>query len=236
MDTTKTSAERAGVTIGHKNDPAFGGDCARVVSRHNARSLCFLGDVTGHDRVAFRLARHLEHLIGVLAGRATPAGLLTRLNAVIEAGWPSDRLVSAVCFSFDPETGRGVVALAGLLPPIVKSAEGAFPLKARGGPALGFMAGHSFEEQAFCLQADEVLVAATDGITDAMAAGSDVLGVSGWSRLVRAAPTDADGICSSLLRAARRSVIKDDATVLAATPALSRAARRDAWSPCSLTA
>jgi serine phosphatase RsbU (regulator of sigma subunit) len=196
------------------------GDCARVVARADGQALFFVGDVAGHDARAARLAREIDDRVLDLARTTRPGALLTILNAALEASWPCDAFVSAVCFSFDPLTGEGSIATAGQFPPIVKGASSSRAIDVEGGPPLGVLSRHSYAELPFSLAFGDVLVAVTDGITDPLATRVDLLGLATLARLVDGAAPDPADVCASLLRAARRSGLHDDATVVAVAPRL----------------
>lgn len=203
------------VAVARANAARGSGDCARVASQRDGQALFFLGDVAGHDARATRLARELDIRVADLAGASGPGQLLTNLNTALEAAWPADVFVSAICFSLDPLTGQGSIAVAGQLPPIVKGPSSCWPVPVQSGPPLGVVAEHGYEESAFVLLAGDLLVAVTDGITDPLGTGPDLLGLSALARLVdRGSPHPAD-LCASLLAAARGAGLCDDATVLA---------------------
>jgi serine phosphatase RsbU (regulator of sigma subunit) len=204
--------------IGRANDNHRGGDCARVFFRREDAVMCFLGDVTGHDERAASLARELEMLVSSRADRTTPGVLLSRLNADLESAWRSDVFVSAVCFSFDSRSGRGSVAVAGQLPPLVRTARTTSAIDVIVGPPLGILADQRYRESEFGLRTGDLLVAVTDGITDPLASDLDLLGTAALAELVARTPPEPDEICSSLLGAAGRSGLCDDATVLAIAP------------------
>ena len=203
------------VAVARANAATGSGDCARVASQRDGQALFFLGDVAGHDARAARLARELDVRVADLAASSGPGQLLTNLNAALETAWPPDVFVCAVCFSLDPLTGRGSIAVAGQLPPIVKGPSSSWPVSVQSGPPLGVVPEHGYDESAFVLVAGDLLVAVTDGITDPLGSGPDLLGLSALARLVdRGSPNPAD-LCASLLAAARGPGLCDDATVLA---------------------
>ena len=101
---------------------ARSGDCARIVSRRDGRALFFIGDVAGHDARAAGLATELDARVSHLARWASPGALLGELNVAVETSWPPDVFVSAVCFLLDPATGRGTIAAAGQVPPVIRGA------------------------------------------------------------------------------------------------------------------
>jgi len=191
------------------------GDCARIVSRSDGSALLFIGDVAGHDARAGGFAMELDARVLHLASWASPGELLGELNTAIEASWPSDVFVSAVCVLLDPETGRGTVAGAGQVPPVVRSASCCRAVEVHTGPALGLVAQQRYPELSFMLGAGDVLVAVTDGITDPFATASDLLGLGALARILDAGPAGPTALCTSLLSATRGFGLKDDATVLA---------------------
>jgi serine phosphatase RsbU (regulator of sigma subunit) len=203
---------QVGVTTGS-------GDCIHVVAQADRKALFFLADVAGHDARAARFARDLDVMVSRVAGSMDPGALLTTLNAAIEPNWPPDLFVSAVCFSLDQRTGRGSIAVAGQLPPIVKGPSSTSIVAVQSGPPLGVVAGQTYEERPLELAAGEVLVATTDGVTDRLAAEDDLLGLSRLSRIVDDGPAAPRETCAALLQAARRVGLMDDATILAVAPA-----------------
>jgi serine phosphatase RsbU (regulator of sigma subunit) len=206
------------IAIAQADAPERSGDCAQVVSRWDGRALFFVGDVAGHDARAALLARQIDARVCDLAGRTGPGALLTALNGAVAASWPPDLFVSAVCFSLDPVTGAGTIAVAGQLPPIVKGLLSSAPVDVQGGPPLGVVAAHVYVERGIDLAAHELLVAVTDGVTDPLATRQDLLGLSALAQIVDHAPPDPTGVCAALLRAARRAGLHDNATVVAAAP------------------
>jgi hypothetical protein len=205
------------ITIGQVADSAGRGDCARMVWRDDGRALFFIGDVAGHDGRAAELAAQLDDLVAELAAVVAPAELLTRLNAAIEACWPADVFVCATCFVLDPKTGRGTVAAAGQLPPVIRGASSCRALDVDAGPALGLIAKPRYAERDFTLGAGEILVAVTDGVTDPLATRSDPLGLGALARLVDGAPLAPSDLCSFLINITRRRGGDDDATVVTVT-------------------
>ena len=206
------------------------GDCVRVVSRRDGRELFFIGDVAGHDTRAASFAEELDARVCELAEWTSPGALLMSLNAAIEESWPLDVFVCAVCFVLDRRTGQGTVAVAGQLPPVVRGVSSCRALDVQTGAALGLLADQGYPENDFALEVDDVLVAATDGVTDRFATDSDVLGLDALARLIDEASLDPSDICDSLLIATRRRGIQDDATVLAVAPdVLGRAAALPAF-------
>jgi sigma-B regulation protein RsbU (phosphoserine phosphatase) len=158
--------------------------------------------------------------VSELAHWSSPGALLVALNAAVEASWPSDVFVSAICLLLDPRTGHGTIAVAGQVAPIVRGPSCCRTLEVNAGPALGLLAEQTYPELRFSLGADDVLVAVTDGVTDRFATGSDLLGTATLARLLDGGPAHPTEVCDSLLSATRGFGQHDDATVLAIAPAL----------------
>jgi serine phosphatase RsbU (regulator of sigma subunit) len=203
------------------------GDCARIVPRGDGRALFFVGDVAGHDQRAAAFAAELDSHVSHLARWAEPGELLQELNVAVEASWPCDVFVSALCFVLDPASGQGTIAAAGQVPPVIRGASSFRTVDVHAGPALGRLADQQYPERALLLEAGDVLVAVTDGITDPFATRSDVLGLGALARILDAGPVGPAAVCATVLSATRRIGLRDDATVLAIAPAL-RAAERSA--------
>ena len=212
---TISYASTSRLAVAHARHPSASGDCARVSAGRDGQLVCFLADVSGHGPEAAALARDLEARFAAVEWRACGA-TLTALNQMVNATWQPDQFASAVCFAFDTWTGRGTVAVAGQLPPIVKRGMDTRPLPAVRGPALGLVTDHAYSETEFFLAPDDVLVAVTDGITDPLATASDVLGMRRAIHLLGLVPPEPNQICASLLAAAAQQGFRDDATILVA--------------------
>ncbi len=204
------------IAVAHAGAPESSGDFARVTIGRGGRTVCFLGDVAGHGPLAALLARDLERQVARLAGTMSSAALLEMLNTQIEATWPADRFVAAVCFSFDSWSGRGEVAVAGQLPPIVKRASGTGPIAVSSGPCLGATRAGGYVASDLFLAPGDAVVATTDGITDPLASRSDLLGLAAAARIVDGAQPTPNGICAALLDGAIEAGLRDDATILVA--------------------
>lgn len=221
------------MAIAHARPSWTSGDCARVAAGRGGETVCFLGDVAGHGPEAAALARDLEARVARLAGILPCGALLGALNAALETSWPTDRFVSAVCFAYDVWTGRGSVAVAGQLPPFIKRLVGTRPLDVVSGPALGLVPGQRYRQNEFFLAPGDILVAVTDGVTDALATSRDLLGVAAAADVVEGAAADPNQICAALLEAAGEHGLRDDATILVAAHRPFEAAVASSWQQAS---
>ena len=185
-----------------------------VVTRADGGALCFLGDVSGHDSRAAARAEELQARVRDLAAWMSPGALLSSLNTTLAATWPPDMFVSAVCLTLDAQRPRTTIAIAGQLPPIVRTPSSVRWIRMKAGPALGLQAEQRYAESTFVLGADDVLVAVTDGVTDPLATRRDFLGLAAMARIVHHSWPDSETLCTSLLVAAKRARAADDATIL----------------------
>jgi serine phosphatase RsbU (regulator of sigma subunit) len=215
MDQTTTSSfSRPAMAMGHRSVGAYSGDCTKAFSCANGRVLFFVGDVTGHDDRAASHAVDLGSRLVRMAEPLSPGRLLASLNTELEACWPSDLFVSAVCLSLDAWTGHGTIAVAGQLPPVVRRLSATTPLEVEAGLPLGILADQRYVERDFDLDPFDLLVTVTDGITDPLATEPDFLGLAALAGIVQRAAPSADQLCAAVLDAAERCHFGDDATVL----------------------
>jgi len=202
------------VAIGRRHADEPGGDFAIVAPSWDGHVFCLLGDVAGHGRGVARFARELDQFVRDFAKGLNPGALLGELNARIEAGWAPAVFVSAVCLSLDAEHGCGAVAVAGQLPPVVRTTT-TRPLPIVSGPPLGVVAGQVYLDTPFELADGDVMVLVTDGITDPLGTNLDTLGVGALIELVDSAPRNLTELCAGLLEATEARGSHDDATVIA---------------------
>lgn len=134
-------ASGSGVVIARREGRARSGDLARAFPHRDGCVLLFIGDVTGHDDRAADLAGDLETLVCQMAAWMSPGTLLSTLSCALEAAWPSDMFATAVCLSLDQRTGAGTIAVAGQLPPIIRSTSLTSVIDTDGGPPLAIFPG-----------------------------------------------------------------------------------------------
>jgi serine phosphatase RsbU (regulator of sigma subunit) len=148
------------------------------------------------------------------AKRLHPGALLGELNARIEAGWAPNIFVSAVCLSLDAEHGCGAIAVAGQLPPVVRTTT-TQPLPIVAGPPLGVIPDQVYLDTPFELADGDVMVLVTGGITDQLGTDLDALGAEALIELVDRAPRNLTELCAGILNATEMRGSHDDATVIA---------------------
>jgi len=144
-----------------------------------------IGDVCGKGAAAAALtglARHTVRAAAVYEPGA--AGVLRALHEAVLAEDDEMRFLTAAFLRLTPgEDGclRGTVAVGGHPPLIVVRAGGETERVGPTGPLLGILQGIEIDERPFALARADVLVLATDGVTEA-GAPEDALASSGsWT-------------------------------------------------------
>lgn len=199
---------------------AVGGDFFSFFQRDG--TLWFtIGDVSDKGiPAALFMARSLS-VLEAATGRegATPAGALREAAERLAMNNETCMFATVLCGTVDVATGLLAVASAGHDAPLLRRADfGVEALPLESGLPLGFEVAASYPEWQGHLGPGEVLLAYTDGITEAFDESNRAFGDE---RLVRAAEGDGDAaaLCGRVLAAvsrfAARAPQSDDITVLA---------------------
>jgi len=178
-----------------------------------ARWCVTLGDVAGHGMPAAIIMAGLcpEVRLLVRAG-FPPADVLTEVNRhYYETGVPN-RFVTMAMIEVDPAIHRLAIASAGHPAPLVRRADGSVgALEAPGfGPPLGTDPDPRFEASHFDLAPGEVVVAYTDGLTDAVGDGRRPFGLDRLRSIVARTSGGPEPIGEAIL-AALSEHVKDRA-------------------------
>jgi hypothetical protein len=213
-----TGIEAFGVT---RPANTVGGDLYDVIRRPDGRIAFALGDVAGKGSPAALLMALVVAMLRVLVDEGLePEELATRLNVQVSRHAPASRFVTMVLGLYDPETGVLTYVNAGQNPPVLRRASGRFERLTDGGMALGMFDQAVYRSGTLTLDAGDVLVLFSDGVTEAEnpsgVAFDDaglqlVIGQHWWQ--------DLNTLGTSVLRAveahASGAKIADDLTVLA---------------------
>lgn len=156
------------------------------------------------------LSRTLMRAVA-FSGR-TPSEALARANELIQADSTSDLFVTMIYAIWNPRTGNMVLANAGHNPPLLCRADGEVNVLRSRGIALGVVDRLSPEPVFLELQAGDVLLLYTDGMTDALNASGEEFGMSRLqAALAQSRHLDAEGIADTLMQAVDE-FIGDEAT------------------------
>jgi len=111
--------------------------------------------------------------------RDDPAETLVRVNELLLSDSRSDMFVTVWYGVWDAATGEITYANTGHNPPLLMSADGSSMELAAKGIALGVVEQLKLEKRSCVMAADDVLVAYTDGITDALRSDGAEFGLIG---------------------------------------------------------
>jgi phosphoserine phosphatase RsbU/P len=161
----ETGIEAFGVT---RPANTVGGDLYDVIRRPDGRIAFALGDVAGKGSPAALLMALVVAMLRVLVDEELePCALVTRLDGQVSRHAPGSRFVTMVVGLYDPASGRLQYVNAGQNPPMLRRASGAYERLTEGGVALGMFDQASYTEGALTLEAGDVLVLFSDGLTEA---------------------------------------------------------------------
>lgn len=123
------------------------------------------------------LSRTLLRAVG--SNRQHPATTLLRVNELLLRDTRSDLFVTVWYGLWNSQTGEVIFSSAGHNPPLVIRADGSVDLLKARGVALGVVPGIELEEHTVTLHPGDMLVAYTDGVTEACRTDHTEFGVIG---------------------------------------------------------
>lgn len=163
-----------------------------------------VGDAAGHGVPAALVLAGVQARFRGEAERARhPGELLESLNRDLVAIEHPERFMGLLCARVDVGSGTLRIANAGLTPPLVRRAGGAFEEVRESGTLLGVAANARYPVSAVELGAGDLAVVYTDGLTEA-SRGGRLFGVEGIRRVLAAhAHRRAPDVLEELLAAVR---------------------------------
>lgn len=215
---TATGIEAFGVT---RPANTVGGDLYDLIHRPDGRIVFALGDVAGKGSPAALLMALAVAMLRVLVDEGLePAELAARLNIQVSRHAPGSRFITMVLGLYDPASGEIVYVNAGQNPPMLRRASGRVERLTEGGVALGMFDQASYRAGRLTLEAGDVLILFSDGITEAENLAGVAFDDAGLEQIVNEHWwKDLETLGTSVLGAvdahARGTRIADDLTVLA---------------------
>ncbi|HXE12430.1 MAG TPA: SpoIIE family protein phosphatase [Bryobacteraceae bacterium] len=216
-----------GFTVAGACRPAqgVGGDYYDVIELDDGRLGLAIGDVSGKGVSASLLMASLRACLRtmMLVEQTDLAKLMQKMNQLVYESSAVNRYATFFFSIYDPSSRELRYVNAGHNPPfLLRSSANGRPKLVRleaGGPVIGLLPSVSYEEQSLILQADDLLFAYTDGISEAMTEGYEEWGEE---RMLIAAESvqhhAADHVLQSLFSAADQftgsTPQHDDMTVL----------------------
>jgi phosphoserine phosphatase RsbU/P len=170
-----------------------GGDLSAVFSCSDDVARVVLADCVGHGYVASEVARHVHHLLHKHQDIRDTASLLAALNDEFTLDSESSegplRLTTVVTGTFDGRTGEFNFAYAAHPRMLLwREREGKFFEIGDGleNLPLGFVTGEMYQEQSIRLFPGDMILAFSDGATEARSPGGDQLTPTGFLHLAEA--------------------------------------------------
>jgi sigma-B regulation protein RsbU (phosphoserine phosphatase) len=155
-----------------------GGDFFDFIPLPKKRLGLVVADVSEKGVPAALFMALTRSLMRVYSGRGTaPGRAIHRVNEFLVAdSGTSSMFVTLFYAIWDPERGSLHYANAGHNPPLIRRADGSLEIFPRGGLALGVLPGQKWTEGEVLMQPGDLLVAYSDGLTEAMNSTRELFG------------------------------------------------------------
>lgn len=160
------------VVVAGKNIPSFdvGGDYFDFMPTDDGRLVVALGDVAGKGMAAALLMTHLHANARAQVETGRPLrDVMGRLNRSVHQNVRGLRFITLFLAQIDTQSGSVTYVNGGHNPPFVVRASGAIEPLTAGGLLLGMFPEAEYEEGAAQLEPGDLLVAYSDGVTEARA-------------------------------------------------------------------
>ena len=198
----------------------IGGDYYDFIERDDHRLVIALGDVSGKGTAAALLMSSLHAAIHAQASsNSSLVESISEVNRYLAENTPTNRFVTLFYAELDPQTGALAFLNAGHNPPIIAHMAGTVEHLGSGGFPLGIMADTTYREGHTQLQPGDVLVAYSDGVTEAVNPQGEEFGPQRlYETIARNLDASASGIRdrieASLSKWAQGTPASDDITLV----------------------
>ena len=164
-----------------------GGDYYDFVALEDGSLGIAIGDVSGKGIAAALLMASLQASLRgqTIAGAADLAGLMRNVNRLVYESSSSNRYATFFFARYEPDRRSLTYVNAGHNAPMVLRGAEVIRLE-DGGPVVGLFAGASYAQSSASLAPGDVLIAFTDGISEAMNAADEEWGETGLLDAARA--------------------------------------------------
>ena len=214
---TAGDAEICGLT---RPANTVGGDFYDVLPLPDGRVIVTIGDVAGKGSPAALLMALLLAVLRTLVDeQLEPPALIARLNKQICRHSPASRFITLFYAVYTPSTGEIAYVNAGQNPPLLRRTDGSIERLHATGVALGMFEASTYEASHAIVQAGDLLVLYSDGITEAENPAGVPFEETGLERFLAARGGEPPAVLApALLKAveshAADSRFTDDLTVL----------------------
>ncbi len=192
-----------GVSLAGACRPAqgVGGDYYDIIELEGGRLGLAIGDVSGKGISAALLMASLRACLHTmtLVGSIHLPTLMQRMNQLVYEASAVNRYATFFFGIYDPSSGKLHYVNAGHNPPILIRRSGSEPLRLEaGGPVIGLLPNATYVEDSVTLEPDDLFLAYTDGISEAMTESDEEWGEE---RMERAAGMVRERSAQEVLRA-----------------------------------
>lgn len=210
------------IAVSHRASQMVGGDYydfLRLPPTENGGLLIVVADVEGKGAASALVMANVQATLHALADQPGPLeklpATINQKMLVASSGGRRTKYLSMFLASLDESGKRLRYVNAGHVPPAVIRADGSCEWLTEGGMVVGLLPGQEYLSGELVLGKDDLLVACTDGITEAMDAGGNEFGRPRLAELVtrlRAlAPQEIlDGVLEAVNAHARGGIYEDD--------------------------
>src|SRR5713101_1033964 len=193
---------------------AVGGDWYDFIPFDDGCWGLVLADVAGKGTGAALLMSATRGMLRSLADTCTsPAEVLTKLNRLLAADFPSGRFVTLIYAVLDPANRTLRFASAGHLPPLLVTTDGASFLQSELGMPLGLTRGE-FSDTQILLGEGSRLLFYSDGITEAAGPNDEEYGPERLRNHVVGVNASTESVLADVRRHVNGVGLQDDATVI----------------------
>jgi sigma-B regulation protein RsbU (phosphoserine phosphatase) len=198
------------------------GDTYDVLALPGSRTLISIADVSGKGAGAAMIMANVQASVRALAGAGQgPAAIAAHLNDLLVRSTSPEQFATLFLAMYDPGAATLRFVNAGHEPPLLRRAHGALETLSTGGTVVGAIADLPYTEGQARLEAGDLLLAYTDGITEAARPDGEMFGDDRLRTAVAASPAREPGellaeieAVVARFRAGREP--DDDVTLLAA--------------------
>ena len=169
-----------------------GGDFYDIFELRKGLFGLVVGDVSGKGAEAAAITAQAKYMLRAFASRnRAPSSVLFHLNNALVASLSDDRFATLVYMVYDATNRTCIISNGGHPAPLLyRAAEGSVHAFELSGPILGAFGDQQFEQTSFFLDDGDVLLAYTDGLTEARSADGEMFGRARVERaLSKLAPT-----------------------------------------------
>ena len=199
----------------------IGGDYFDYVGMPDGRLAVTIGDVAGKGMpAALLMARLYSSARYQLLTCKTPEESVAGLNREIASSGLGHRFITFLVMILDPETHEVRLVNAGHLAPLVRRASGEVIQVGReeSGLPLGIVPDMEYRETRFALDPGDVIVAYTDGVTEAMNGERQIFGRHRLEECIARAIPDIDTLVKSIVNDVEEfvgeSTLRDDTCIV----------------------